>query len=70
MIILLSVCGEDCTIQVCPICASPEVQSNIVDMILYRTLGDVDPDMETVDDMLITIPACGHVFTVETLDGL
>lgn len=68
--ILLSVCGEDCSIQVCPICASPEVQSNIVDMILYRTLGDVDPDMETVDDMLITIPACGHVFTVETLDGL
>lgn len=25
--------------------------------------------METVDDMLITIPNCGHVFTVETLDG-
>ncbi|KAF7799664.1 hypothetical protein EIP86_010904 [Pleurotus ostreatoroseus] len=25
--------------------------------------------METLDELLITIPNCGHVFTVETLDG-
>lgn len=41
----------------------------MVDFILYRTLDDVDPDMEGLDDLLITLPDCGHVFTVETLDG-
>ncbi|KAJ3544380.1 hypothetical protein NM688_g5751 [Phlebia brevispora] len=46
-----------------------EELDTVVDLVLQRTLADVDPDMETVDDMLITIPNCGHVFTVETLDG-
>jgi hypothetical protein len=41
----------------------------VVDLILQRTLVDVDPDLEALDELLITIPACGHVFTVETLDG-
>jgi len=61
-----SVCGEDCSIQTCPTC---DPSDDIVDMILARTMADIDPDMETVDDMLITIPICEHVFTVETLDG-
>lgn len=56
-------------IQVCPVCADPEQKERVVDVILQRTLDDIDPDMETVDELLITIPACGHVFTVETLDG-
>ncbi|GJE94480.1 P-loop containing nucleoside triphosphate hydrolase protein [Phanerochaete sordida] len=64
-----SVCGEDCTIQVCPFCASLEQQDTVVDLILARTLADVDPDMEGLDDLLITLPNCRHVFTVETLDG-
>lgn len=62
-----TVCGEDCNIQICPLCMSEK--SDIVDLILYRTLDDVDPDQETLDELLITIPKCGHIFTVETLDG-
>ena len=64
-----TVCGEDCSIQVCPICAPDNVKWDVVDLILYRTMADVDPGMESLDDMLITIPQCQHAFTVETLDG-
>ncbi|KAI0812709.1 P-loop containing nucleoside triphosphate hydrolase protein [Irpex lacteus] len=64
-----SVCGEDCTTQVCPLCASPERQQCVVDLILQRPLADIDPHGEALDELLITIPACRHVFTVETLDG-
>ncbi|KAI0930201.1 hypothetical protein AcV5_006978 [Taiwanofungus camphoratus] len=65
-----SVCGEDCSIQVCPLCATEEVRSNtIVDLILQRTLSDVNIEQETLDELLITLPNCRHVFTVETLDG-
>jgi hypothetical protein len=42
----------------------------VVDFIMQRTLGDVDPDQETLDELLIKLPKCQHVFTVETLDGL
>ncbi|THH30127.1 hypothetical protein EUX98_g4067 [Antrodiella citrinella] len=65
---LARVCGEDCDIQICPVCEP--LDDVVVDMILSRTLADVDPDMGTVDDMLITIPNCRHVFTIETLDGI
>lgn len=41
-----------------------------MDMILQRTLGDIDVDAETLDELLITLPKCGHIFTVETLDGI
>ncbi|EKM54252.1 uncharacterized protein PHACADRAFT_174761 [Phanerochaete carnosa HHB-10118-sp] len=64
-----SVCGEDCSIQICPACASPEQGDVVVDLILGRSLADIDPDMEGLDDLLITLPNCRHVFTVETLDG-
>jgi hypothetical protein len=33
-------------------------------------LEDVLPESGDIDEMIITIPACRHVFTVETLDGL
>ncbi|KAL4078392.1 hypothetical protein V8B97DRAFT_2003617 [Scleroderma yunnanense] len=46
-----------------------EKESQVVDLILQRSLSDVDPDMKGLDDLLITIPSCGHTFTVETLDG-
>ena len=36
---------------------------------MQRTLGDIDPQAETLEDLLITLPICRHVFTVETLDG-
>ncbi|CAL1707171.1 unnamed protein product [Somion occarium] len=64
-----SVCGEDCSIQICPACASEDRKSDIVDLVLQRSLEYIDPDQETLDELLITIPSCKHVFTVETLDG-
>ncbi|KAG5648636.1 hypothetical protein DXG03_003247 [Asterophora parasitica] len=63
-------CGEDCSIQVCPRCASPELREKDVDMIIGRTLGEIAENEETLDELLITLPKCGHVFTVETLDGI
>jgi len=39
-------------------------------MILSRTLAEVNPETGELDELLITIPSCGHAFTVETLDGL
>ncbi|KAI6119903.1 hypothetical protein EDD16DRAFT_1579433 [Pisolithus croceorrhizus] len=64
-----SVCGEPCNVQICQICASEEKLAQVADLILQRPLSDIDPDMETLDELLITIPSCGHTFTVETLDG-
>ncbi|KIK93721.1 hypothetical protein PAXRUDRAFT_828683 [Paxillus rubicundulus Ve08.2h10] len=64
-----SVCGEDCKIQVCPLCAPDEQKAQVVDFIMQRTLSEVTPDDESLDEMLITIPSCRHAFTVETLDG-
>jgi hypothetical protein len=63
------VCGEDCTIQVCPQCAPEEQRTQVADFIMQRTLEDINPDLESLDEMLITIPSCRHTFTVETLDG-
>ncbi|KAF8629392.1 hypothetical protein AX15_003447 [Amanita polypyramis BW_CC] len=66
-----SVCGEDCRTQICPECAPPELKETVVDLILYLKLGDilVDEDEGAFDNMLITLPSCRHIFTVETLDG-
>lgn len=36
---------------------------------MQSTLSDVDPDFGTLDMLLITLPNCRHIFTVETLDG-
>jgi hypothetical protein len=36
---------------------------------MQRTLEDVDLNRETLDELLITVPSCKHVFTIETLDG-
>ncbi|KAK7447385.1 hypothetical protein VKT23_014095 [Stygiomarasmius scandens] len=46
------------------------LQDTVVDLVLYLKLEDVCLDDETLDNLLITLPLCGHVFTVETLDGL
>ncbi|KAG2106489.1 hypothetical protein BD769DRAFT_1654653 [Suillus cothurnatus] len=64
-----SVCGEDCDIQICPQCAPDDKKHHVVDFIMQRTLSEVVPELETLDEMLITIPSCKHTFTVETLDG-
>ena len=36
---------------------------------MQRTLSEIAPQLGTLDELLITIPCCGHTFTVETLDG-
>ena len=36
---------------------------------MQRTLSEVTPQSETLDELLITLPSCRHTFTVETLDG-
>ncbi|TRM69481.1 hypothetical protein BD626DRAFT_12882 [Schizophyllum amplum] len=65
-----SVCGEDCAVQLCLECASHEEKQSVGDMILYRKLDDLDPSEGTLDELIITNPKCGHVFTVETMDGV
>ena len=64
------VCGEDCSIQTCPSCAVQQAKETVVDVILSRTLEDIDLEQEGLDDILITLPNCRHTFTVETLDGI
>jgi hypothetical protein len=41
----------------------------VVDLVMHRTLGDLAVDQGTLDELLIRIPKCEHIFTVETLDG-
>ncbi|KAF8656756.1 hypothetical protein AX16_002435 [Volvariella volvacea WC 439] len=64
-----SVCGEDCSIQICPVCASPNERNRIVDLVLQRSLAEVAEAPSEEGDILITLPKCRHVFTMETLDG-
>ena len=51
-------------------CATNEVKSQVVDLVMHRTLDEINLEEETLDELLIRIPNCRHVFTVETLDGL
>ncbi|KAI0375984.1 hypothetical protein BV20DRAFT_31266 [Pilatotrama ljubarskyi] len=63
-----SVCGEPCGNQQCIECMGPDRKADIVDFIMQRRLEEVDLASADVSDRLITL-ACGHIFTVETLDG-
>jgi hypothetical protein len=40
-----------------------------VDFILARNLEDLEPERGTLDELVITLPNCGHFFTAESLDG-
>ena len=58
-------------VQVCPACLSEDTKDGIiVDLIMNSTLAMVKPENGTLDELLITLPNCRHVFTVETLDGI
>ncbi|KXN82335.1 NFX1-type zinc finger-containing protein 1 [Leucoagaricus sp. SymC.cos] len=48
--------------------ASIRQQEDIVDFIMQRRLMEIDLTSIDVSERLITL-ACGHIFTVETLDG-
>jgi hypothetical protein len=66
--LLCTVCGEPCEEQTCISCLPDEGKVDIVDFIMQRTLADVDLGSEDISERLIKL-ACGHIFTVETLDG-
>ncbi|CUA71425.1 NFX1-type zinc finger-containing protein 1 [Mus musculus] [Rhizoctonia solani] len=63
-----SVCGEPCIKQTCRFCANDNTLDSIVDLVMHTSLRDLEDD-GSLDSMTITLP-CGHVFTVETLDGI
>ncbi|PPQ89249.1 hypothetical protein CVT25_001328 [Psilocybe cyanescens] len=63
-----SVCGEICEQQKCIVCLNADQKQEIVDFIMQRQLNEIDLTSEDVADRLITLK-CGHIFTVETLDG-
>ncbi|KAI0628064.1 hypothetical protein C8Q77DRAFT_1068619 [Trametes polyzona] len=63
-----SVCGEPCEKQKCVACLRDDRKADIVDFIMQRRLEEIDLQSTDVSDRLITL-ACGHIFTVETLDG-
>lgn len=65
-----SICGEDCDVQRCIICSDANTKDTIVDLVMGRRMGEIPVDSEDSDDILISLPKCGHVFTVETLDGV
>ena len=45
-----------------------DAKTEIVDFILQRPISDIDTTSDNVSEKLITLE-CGHIFTVETLDG-
>ena len=59
----VGLCGEVCP--PCIHCASSKDKDMVVDLIMQSQLRDVDPE----ETRLVVLPNCGHVFTVETMDG-
>jgi len=47
---------------------SDDAKSDVVDLIMQRAISDIDTTSDDVSEKLITL-GCGHIFTVETLDG-
>ena len=47
---------------------SDDAKTTIVDLIMHRSISDIDKTSDDVSEKLITLE-CGHIFTVETLDG-
>ena len=47
---------------------SDNTTNTVVDLILQRPISDLDTISDNVSERLITLE-CGHIFTVETLDG-
>ena len=60
-----SVCGAPCPeARFCQECADADIKSRVVDLIMMSQYRDVDLD----EDPCI-FPACGHFYTITTLDG-
>jgi len=60
-----SLCGEVCpNSRYCQLCANESVKGQMVDYILGSTYGEMN-----LDESPVIVPACGHISTVESLDG-
>ncbi|KAH9048674.1 hypothetical protein EDB83DRAFT_2507364 [Lactarius deliciosus] len=63
-----SICGEPCEQQTCVVCLPDDHKADIVDFIMQRRLDEIDLSSDDISERLIKLE-CGHIFTVETLDG-
>lgn len=60
-----SICGEVCPgIEYCQICAPSSIKERVVDFIMSSTYEEVD-----LDESPCIIPPCGHILTLESMDG-
>lgn len=60
-----SVCGEICPeAQHCQKCADGSVKNMMVDYIMGFSYTEIDPD-----EIPCIIPSCGHILTLESMDG-
>lgn len=60
-----SVCGAPCPeVRFCQECADEDTKSRVVDLIMMSQYSDIDLD----EDPCI-FPACGHFYTIATMDG-
>lgn len=61
-----SLCGETCSDpSFCQLCGNQSIKSMVVDYIEMLTYGEIDLDANPC-----IIPDCGHIITLENLDGL
>ena len=60
-----SVCGEVCPDpRHCQLCADESVKEQMVDYIMGSNYGEID-----LDESPVIVPTCGHILTVESMDG-
>lgn len=60
-----SLCGEVCPdAKYCPKCAAQAVKDLMVDYIMGSTYGEID-----LDENPCIIPSCGHILSLESMDG-
>lgn len=60
-----SICGEICpSVAYCQTCADVETKEMVIDYILSSTSEEVD-----LDEQPCIIPSCGHILTLESMDG-
>ena len=60
-----SICGEICPeARYCQMCAAKPVKDMMVDYIMGSTYGEID-----LDESPCIIPTCGHILTLESMDG-
>ncbi|CAG8442461.1 13677_t:CDS:10 [Ambispora gerdemannii] len=61
------VCGDICpSKEFCPSCATENVKSQVVDLIMQETFEAVDWN----EEHRLVVLDCGHCFTMETMDGM